>query len=322
MKNTALIVCVLGVACPAAAAQVTENFTSAASTSNGATLGQCSQLTVGLAGSGTLTVSGNGTAAISTPAVGDAAILYSSQPLPATYKVSVEVQNVAYPKGSVENGVTVLAITNNLPSPGTEVDWSTHRLVAVEIDSKPDFVNDSSAFVNYWDSAYTLYTWDGSQWGAGDNGWNPYFPPQTSYEVTVEKTATDYVITVSSGGASVTSATVPVSNVAPASSEYLVVGDRITDFFAGSMNVVRVTMPASCGGSDAGPDGSVPEFPTPEAGTGYYDGWPTGGDGYLPSKPRPTEPSACDCNVGARPRAPLGALLLLAFLLLARRRAA
>jgi MYXO-CTERM domain-containing protein len=304
-------------------AQLTEDFSSPANASNGATLGACQQLTVGLAAGGTVSVSGNGVAAISTPSEADSAILYSTHPLPAAgYKVQVVVKNVAYHKYTKENAVTLLAITNGQPTSGSEVGWLSRRVVGVEVDSMPDFTNDSSIFINYWDSSNTEYTWNGSQW---TTAWDPYFAPQSDYVVAIEKTAGQYIITVSSGGAQLAQASVSASSVASSASEYLVVGDRLTDFTKGSMDIDSITMPsASCGGSDAGTADSWKPYieASAEFPPGDYPSWSYDGGG-LPGKPRPQEPSACDCRVAAPPAAGSPALLLLlvvAFALAVRRR--
>jgi len=318
-----LPLCFLVLAGGAARAQITEDFNQPATVSDGSTLGACGQLTARLAGSGSINVSGGGTAVFNTASVPDAAMLCSSQPLPATYKVTVRVHNVNYHKAAVENGVTALAIANVAPTPSTEADWLPKRLVGVEIDSKPYFTDDSSIFVNYWDAAWDMYTWDGVSWGKGDPAWAPYFPIKSSYEVTIEKTASDYQITVRGDGVLLAQTSVPVSSVMPSSGDYLVIGDRLTDFFSGSMELESVTMPgpAGCNPSDAGPpapspDGGPPEFPTPDGGTGA---WPDGlfsADSGIPYKPRPSEPSACDCNVGSSAAPGLGSLGLLPVLLL------
>lgn len=300
-----------------ARAQLTEDFSNPANASNGATLGACQQLTVGLAAGGTVTVNGNGVAAINTPSEADSAILFSTHPLPAAgYKVQVVVKNVAYHKYTKENAVTLLAITNGQPTSGSEVGWLSRRVVGVEVDSMPDFINDSSIFINYWDSANTEYTWNGSQW---TTEWDPYFAPQNDYVVAIEKTAGQYIITVSSGGAQLAQASVSASSVSSSASEYLVIGDRLTDFTKGSMDIDSITMPsASCGGSDAGSTDSWK--PYVEAGVefpqGDYPSWTYDGGG-LPGKPRPQEPSACDCRVTAAPAAsgPAQLLLLLALAL-------
>lgn len=316
----------------AARGQITEGFNQPTAVSDGSTLGACGQLTARLAGSGSIQVSGNGAALFDTASIPDAAMLRSSQPLPATYTVTVRVRNVRYHKGAVENGVTALAIANVSPSPSTEADWLPKRVVGVEIDSKPYFTGDSSIFVNYWDPAWDMYTWDGVSWGKGDPAWQPYFPVKSSYEVTIDKTTSDYQITVRGDGVLLAQASVPVSSVMPSSGDYLVIGDRLTDFFSGNMELESVTMPGPTGCSpqaDAGappapspsPDGAPPELLTPDGGAGGWSDGLFGADSGIPYTPRPGEPSACDCNVGSSAasgsHAVLPALLLL---LLLRRR--
>jgi MYXO-CTERM domain-containing protein len=303
---------------------LTEDFSKPANAGHGSQLGQCGQLTAGVAASGSITINGGGSAIINTASVPDAAMIFSSDPLPATYTVTVRVKNVNYHKTNVENGVTLLAITNQKPIPGTEVDWMPKRVVGVELDSLPDFVNDSSAFVNYWNAQAEMYTWNGSSWGKGDAFWKPYWPVHSAYEITIEKTASQYTLIVRGGGAELTRASVAVGNVMPGSAEYLVVGDRLTDFFAGNMEIDSITMPGSCNTSpDAGPpnpDTGPQEFPKPEAGTG---GGPDGAFKYDSGQTglRPKEPSSCDCNVAAESSlGPLAVAPLLLLLLFLRRR--
>jgi len=297
-----------------ASAQLIEEFTQPAT---GNTLGSCGQLTISNAGSGSVSVSGNGVAQISTPSEADAAFIRSTTPLPSTYKITVKLQNVSYHKYTAENGVTLLAITNGVPTPGTETAWLNRRLVGVEVDSKPDFINDSSIFVNYWNSSGAMHTWDGGQWGQADDYWNPYFAPYTNYVVELEKTASNYVITVSADGAQLTRATVSVASVAGASTEYLVVGDRITDFFRGSIAVDAITMPGTCNGptpdgaglSDAGPQGDAVIWAPVEGGPTYYD------SGSPRPNARPGTPMACDCRLADAPSSPSAVVLTLLCLL-------
>jgi MYXO-CTERM domain-containing protein len=319
-----LSVALVSLAGTAHAQVITEDFTQPANGGNGSQLGQCGQLTIGLAASGNVTINGGGTAIFNTASVPDAAMIFSTNPLPATYSVTVRVQNVNYHKTSVENGVTLLAIATSQPVPGTEVDWMPKRIVGVEIDSKPEFTDDSSAFVNYWTNQAEMYTWNGTSWGMGDTAWQPYWPVHSAYEVTIEKTTSQYTLIVRAAGNEITRASVAVSNVMQSSSEYLVVGDRLTDFFAGNMEVDSITMPANCNTSpDAGPpkpDTGPQEFPTPEAGTGSWpDGYFMYDAGQVGSRPK--EPSACDCNMAAQSDlGPLAVAPLLALFLFLRRR--
>jgi hypothetical protein len=240
-----------------ARAEIVESFLSPASTGDNATLGVCKQLTVRLFGGGSTTVAGNGHAAISTPAATDAAFLASSSPLPQTaYKVRVTVSKINFPQnppGGPENGVTLLAIVNTQPLPANEIWWNSYRMLSVEVDATSDSTNPHPVYVNYWDAS-SIYTWNGTQWGVGDPNWLPVitYDPLLSYTVEIEKANNWYTIRVSQGATLLTQATVPVPNVRPASTEYLVVGDRLTSDFKGTMQITSVAMPEPAGCSTAG----------------------------------------------------------------------
>ena len=248
----------------AARANITEGFSSSAATSAGSTLGACNQLTVGLSGAGSVAVPGTGVAAVSTPAAADAAMLYSTQALPATYMVTAVVGKIDYPQYTMENGVTLLAISDTTPMAAGAAWWGSHRVVAVEVAVTPGAPNQYPVYVNYFDSA-TFYTWDGTSWGAGDPAWVPAitFDPTKSYKVSIQKTASSYVITVSTGSTQLTQATVPVASVLPAATEHFVIGDRLTNYFRGSMEVHSVTQPTPPG---CAPDAGVPDASTLDAG--------------------------------------------------------
>lgn len=358
MRPSALVACVLALLpAPSRAANITEYFTVAATTSHGSTLGVCNQLTVGLSGGGSLVVPGNGTATVNTPAEADVAMLYSSAPLPAgDHKVSVTVNKINFPKYTKENGVTLLTVVGVVPQPATSGWWESFRLLGVEVAVVPSSTNDYPMFVNYWDGSGNIYTWNGTAWDP--NNWVPAvtFDPTKSYKVTVEKASSVYTITVSSGSATLAQASVPASSVRPATAAYFVVGDRLTDYFKGSMEVKSISqpMPPSCTGVPDGnvmpPDASVDAPPPPDAEPsrdfpadqavdapppapegGLPDGgvdlpWPSFWDLFTPdlgsTGPGGSGDSGCGCGVGAPPasRALAAVVALLPLLLLRRRR--
>lgn len=254
----------------AARANITEDFSSPAAASPGSTLGVCNQLTVGLSGAGSIAVPGTGVATVNTPAAADAAMLYSTQALPATYKVTAVVGKIGYPQYTAENGVTLLAISDTTPLAADSAWWGSHRVVAVEVAVTPGAPNQYPLYVNYFDST-TIYTWNGTSWGAGDPAWVPVitFDPTKSYTVSIQKTAASYIITVSTGGTQLTQATVSTGSALPTTSERFVIGDRLTNYFRGSMEVHSVTQPT--------PPGCVLDAGTPDTSTldsGPADGPP------------------------------------------------
>jgi MYXO-CTERM domain-containing protein len=262
---------------PASAQQIVESFTSPATVTNGSHLGQCNQLKAALFGNGAITVAGNGHASVATLVETDAAMLHNATPLPsAAYKVSVEVTKINYTQYAIENGVTLLTIANKVPQPASEGWWSNYRMLGVEVNTMPGSPNKYPIYVNYWDSA-NMYTWNGTQWGAGDPAWQPVltFDPTKTYTVEIVKAQNLYTIRVLSGSTVLTQATVPVASVRPATHEYFVVGDRLTNYFKGTMQINSVSMPAppGCGVvKDAGvpkPDAKVPKpdakVPKPDA---------------------------------------------------------
>jgi MYXO-CTERM domain-containing protein len=300
----------------AARADVTETFNQATPASDGTKLGACKQLTAHVYEGGSVNISGNGAAVVKSPAATDAAFLASSDPLPSSgYKVSVRLSNIGFLQSFSENGVTLLSIVNTAPQPMTEMGWRPLRVLAIEVDILPAPSDAHPIYVNYWDLT-NMYTWSGAAWGMGDQMWKPClaFDPAKSYTVEIEKTATTYTLRVlSDTGAKLTEAAVPVKDVLPSTTEYFVVGDRLTSDFSGSMDINSVSMP------------------TPAGCTAQLDGGPTADrkltswDLYSPEAGRRNPPSdsgcACAVHQGPRPAGPLaGLLVLLLGLALSRRR--
>ena len=100
-------------------------------------------------------------------------------------------------------------------------------------------------------------------------------------------------------------------------------GDRLNNFFRGTMNLNSLSMPTPAGCSatgDAGNNGSL------DGGSGGSDSWTSWSDSFVSStdgggwKPKYTgDHSSCDCRVGSAPaKGGEGAGLLLLLLLLAR----
>jgi len=225
-------------------ADVTEDFLSPVVVSDGTTLGLCNQLTAALFGQGQITISGNGSASINTPAEVDVAMLYSTQALPSTYTVTAMSGNINFPQYTLENGVTLLAIVDTKPQPATDVWWSSHRMLSVEVTTTPGAANPYPIYINYF-TATTFYTWNGTSWGAGDPNWVPAvtFDPTKNYKVTITKAAGTFSISITTGSTVLAQASVPVASVRPATTEHFVVGDRLSNFFKGNMKLKSVTQP-------------------------------------------------------------------------------
>jgi len=91
-----------------------------------------------------------------------------------------------------------------------------------------------------------------------------------------------YTLTVEESGTQLTQTTIAASKVLPATAEYLVVGDRLNNYFKGVMDVNEITMPQPPGcGTDAGlpvpPDASVADTTPPQKDAGVADAQPTDG---------------------------------------------
>jgi hypothetical protein len=301
----------------AARADIVETFQKASPAADGTTLGACKQLTAHAFEGGTVTISGNGAAVVKSPVATDAAFIASSDALPSSgYKVSVKVSSIGFLQSFTENGVTLLSIVDFAPVPGPEMTWTSHRVLAIEIDVLPSPSEAHPIYVNYWDLT-NMYTWSGTSWGAGDSMWKPCltFDPAKSYTVEIEKTAANYVLRVlSDSGAKLTEAAVAIKDVLTTGTEYFVVGDRLTSDFNGSMDINSISMPTPAGCT--APDGG----PAPDR---KLVSW----DVYSPEAGRRNPPadSGCACGVSATagpfgPLAGLLGLLLLAMTLSRRRR--
>jgi len=301
---------------------VVETFLAGGIATSGMTVGSCQQLVVTLSGGGSVTLGGG--AMIQTPSTTDSAILSSSAALPAAgYKVTVEVDGINFPMPStegVENGATLLAITDTPPQPETESWWASHRIVGFEADMMGGSTQQNTIFINYWSGGY-MYTWSGSQWGTGDAAWLPAATHDgaSRYTFTVEKSGGQYTLTMLQGGTVIASAQIAVASTTPAATGYLVIGDRLTDSFSGSMRVVSVTMPATTCGPTPGVDlGVTPGSDwNPEPwGPDGSSVWPSA-DGSRPKATVRPSAAACDCALrGAPGGGEGGALLFLGLLLL------
>jgi MYXO-CTERM domain-containing protein len=295
---------ILALSSSAWGADLTEQFLSSASSGSGSKLGACKQLLVSTFGGGKITVAGNGAAAVESTLTTDAAFLSSTDPLPqTTYKVTVEVSKINFPQDTTqENGVSLLVISNTSPLAASDQWWKSYRMIGVEVDVLPDDTNLYPVYVNYWDAA-NIYTWNGAAWGVGDPNWKPVmsYDPAKKYTISVEKATNWYTITISSGGAQLVKATVPVPNVLPGTTEYLVVGDRLTNAFRGTMEINSVTMPtpSSCiissdGNKDGGPgDGKA-------ADALKLDGAASGDTNGVDAKPAIDSKPAADASLADR----------------------
>jgi MYXO-CTERM domain-containing protein len=254
-------------ASPVRGQQIKEDFSSPLTIKDGTKIGKCQQLTASLFNKGVITVIGDNSATLNTGTESDVAMFASTYPLPSSgYKVTIGLSEINYQQYSLENGTTLMLITNAKPQPASEAWWSNHRMLAVEVSILPGATNKHPMFINFFDAS-TMYTWDGNNW---TTTWAPVitYDPSEYYEITVEKKSGTYTLTVTESGTQLAKASVAASKVLPATSEYFVVGDRLNNFFKGVLDVNEITMPQPPGcGTDAGlpvpPDASVADTSSP-----------------------------------------------------------
>ncbi|MFH1130731.1 MAG: MYXO-CTERM sorting domain-containing protein [Pseudomonadota bacterium] len=299
------------------AEQITESFNTSVTVTHGTAFGDCGQLVAGVSGNATITV-GNSQAVLTAPASTDSVLLASRYSLPAEpYKIRVDFSNYnfAYQTGQSETSAVMAGIYDIVPVPQTAAYWHNHALVEVSTGSDEE---GASIYVGYWNPNGQGFTWNGTQWQAAWGAASP-LEPSSAYSVVIERTLTDFRVSVMRGTDVVVETTpIPLADIQGlASNTYFYVGDGLTTtgYGTGVINEIELPKPSSCGqpADTSVVDSGIHDMPSQSDSVSAWD------LSLVPNPPRPEE--GCGCELATS--APWGtgvAFLMFALLWVLRRR--
>lgn len=227
-----------------------EDFSSPMALTNGTTFGHCDLLTMETMGNPKLTVTTDGTLEAESPNQADGFIIRSTQPLPETYQISVDIGNIQFDllnKSDGENGMYFLAIGDEPGQPESNDWWHAHRKVLMDTDNNVwNSGGQHPVFLGYYASSDTAYFYDGSrkqwvcQWESAMN-----YQEGTWYTFVLEKTESEYVYRVyeKATGNLIVEASIPLEKVKGQSSpDYFVIGDPHTNYYSGSVLLDNISI--------------------------------------------------------------------------------
>src|SRR6185295_13370513 len=122
---------------PITGGDVIDNFTTPRTFTDGLQFGACNALTAELSGSPTLSIVNNNYLLATSAAKSDAFIIRSSNALPPTYKIRVDIGDINFDLtnlGDEENGFYLPTITTVPGSPTINDWWHLNRKVHIDID--------------------------------------------------------------------------------------------------------------------------------------------------------------------------------------------
>jgi hypothetical protein len=247
--------------------QVVEDFRRPIQAVSGQSFGKEKQLTFELFRNGTFLVDGSGTAWQRSDSYRDSAFIRSTDPLPATYKITVVAgeidynldkieklpQDPEYPEGPKnENGCYLIAITDEKPTGHhTNIWWHQHRKLVIDVDNNVwGHGMPNPVFMVYFDRSNRLVAYDGqsdewqSEWKKAVS-----YEPSKWYKIEVEKTKTQYILSVyNQKGKLLKQGRVNAKDLWHADEfhpDYFVVGDPHENYYQGSMKIRSITFTPS-----------------------------------------------------------------------------
>jgi len=258
---------------------VIENFSEPLTLTNGMKFGKDEALTMITAGIPTFDNSSLNYLQVTEPKNTEAYIITTTNALPATYKISVDVGTIDYPlskkPSDEENGMEFLTITNAVPKialAGKEVDFNVTRKVMLNTDDNgynypgnlplPIFAGYNIPPDGKSSIFYTTKWSLAGEWPALMS-----YDPTKWYTFQIEKTSTDYIYTISNAltGTLIKTCTIAISKVAWATKpDYLVIGDPYANYYLGSVKLANICIvDTSLFGSTATPIAVNTNTPTP-----------------------------------------------------------
>ncbi len=232
-------------------ANVIADFNAPLVLANGTTFGMCDLLTMETAGTPNLTVTGDGYLLAQSPSKTDGFVIRSTAPLPATYRISVDVGNIEFDllnKTDEENGLYFIAISDEPGKPAQNNWWHAHRKIVLDTDNNMwNSGGKHPVFFGYYNSSDDIRFYD-SHSNSWVNDWNAAlnYESDTWYTFELEKTNAEYIYRVYERDINnlLIQASIPLSSVKGKSApDYLAIGDPHTNYYAGSAAIdnIRIT---------------------------------------------------------------------------------
>jgi len=246
---------------------ITENFGSSVTPTDGSKLGQYNQLTFELDENGTFEMTGNNIARQKSVSYLDSGIIRSTSRLPATYKITVVTGNINYDLSNLnglindsnysegplnENGVYLLTITDELPTvPHTNDWWHQHRKIVIDVDNNIwDWGMPNPIFMAYFNTSNVLYAYNESNQWSTDWLNGVHYEANTFYKIEIERTASSFYLRVSTeAGTLLREGSISCSSVWHNSykPEYFALGDPHENYYQGYADFKSITMPVVFG---------------------------------------------------------------------------
>lgn len=242
--------------------KVIERFAEKMKAQNNKSFGLNNQLIFELHRNGSFLIEGDGIAWQKSDSYRDSGFIRSKDSLPSTYKVSVVLGNIDYGLDKLkglkndpdyaegplnENGVYLLAITDELPqAPHTNDWWHLHRKVAIDVDNNIwGYGKKNPVFMVYFDKNNGLNAYEGenNQW---KNEWNSAIEYEEGkyYRVEIEKTKKEFILRIySENNMKLKEAHISLEeiwNEDEFHKDYFVIGDPHENYYQGSMKIKEI----------------------------------------------------------------------------------
>ena len=238
------------------------NFTEPITFTDGMVFGAYDALTLETAGSPTFSIIDNSYLLATSPAISDGFLIRSTNPLPATYKVTVDMGDIHFDlanpgSGGSENGVYLPTISAFAGSPTTNDWWHENRKVHMDIDNNEwgsggehpvffGYYDQSSVTADYFEDGQWVYDGAEESWGAISEDWASAFnyDPDMWYTFEIEKTETTYFYRIFDAltGELLQDASIPIDSVR-SGDDFFTIGDPHTNYYNGSVGIsnLRIT---------------------------------------------------------------------------------
>jgi len=238
---------------------VIENFTTPMTLTDGMVFGAYGALTLETAGSPTLEIIDNSYLLATSHVNSDGFIIRSTDPLPATYKVTVDMGDIHFDlanpgSGGSENGLYLPTISAFAGSPTTNDWWHENRKVHMDIDNNEwGSGGEHPVFFGYYDqSSVTADYFEDGQWvfDKADDSWGPIaedwasafnYDPAKWYTFEIEKTETTYSYRIFDAvtGELLQEASIPIDSVR-GGDDFFTIGDPHTNYYNGSVKIANL----------------------------------------------------------------------------------
>ncbi len=246
--------CVREVPVSVTGSDVIENFATSKTFTDGMEFGTCNALTAETIGGARLMIVNNSYLQASSTAKGDGFIIRSTNPLPSTYKLTVDMGDIDFDLTDIadeENGVYLPTITTVPGRPTTNDWWHLNRKVHIDVDNNmwgsggvhPVFIgyyNPSTTSADDPADGQLVFNKDTNSWIPINSNWASAFNYQknTWYTFEIEKTSSTYFFRIFNAfsHALLKEASIPVSSVR-SGSDFLAIGDPHVNYYKGSIKI-------------------------------------------------------------------------------------